>query len=90
MEAEEHLHSIMYLLILESQVETVVKARQFTFHNVSINSVFFLTYAPLANIFTFHNVSINSQMKKLFISQPMKFTFHNVSINSRQNCTLVA
>ena len=33
-----HLHSIMYLLIPESQEEMVWVPNTFTFHNVSINS----------------------------------------------------
>ena len=33
-----NLHSIMYLLILETEDYIVINTNKFTFHNVSINS----------------------------------------------------
>ncbi len=76
------LHSIMYLLIPRQESIPKKSLKQFTFHNVSINShrqsVKFLHQF----VFTFHNVSINSICSGSFIQDKYTFTFHNVSINS--------
>ena len=42
LEDYEHLHSIMYLLIRRNKAEAVKLKQIFTFHNVSINSLFSL------------------------------------------------
>ena len=38
MDSEEHLHSIMYLLIQHDSAHDLIMKYVFTFHNVSINS----------------------------------------------------
>ena len=55
---------------------------QFTFHNVSINSMEQKCNILTAQIFTFHNVSINSPHLVSCRMLRTTFTFHNVSINS--------
>ena len=71
----------MYLLILEeANAERMIK--EFTFHNVSINSITELNAAIIEFKFTFHNVSINSVIQMNETQEKVSFTFHNVSINS--------
>ena len=53
------LHSTMFLLILETE-ECVQYQTVFTFHNVSINTVFSPSFFHASWNFTFHNVSINT------------------------------
>ena len=56
------LHSIMYLLIpIQRHIKQLIK--QFTFHNVSINSNNAEMMRLLREEFTFHNVSINSSIQ---------------------------
>ena len=55
-----NLHSTMFLLIQENAQINGCYQRQFTFHNVSINSNSYEEAENLLLQFTFHNVSINS------------------------------
>ena len=66
-EQEQHLHSTMFLLILVL-IPCLISLLVFTFHNVSINSVFEIFIFMKNTSFTFHNVSINS-MKEDVIEQ---------------------
>ena len=72
----ETLHSIMFLLI-----QTMVKFYEervinFTFHNVSINTVVAMQTTKTSYIFTFHNVSINTLKKA---QEPHMFhTLHSI------------
>ena len=73
----------MFLLI-----RTVVSAYRFihlvfTFHIVSINTVFDAKIDEMVADFTFHNVSINTVAYGMAETAPISvFTFHNVSINT--------
>ena len=49
-----HLHSIMYLLIQETQVEDNANGAEFTFHNVSINS--YLLILSILIIINLHSI----------------------------------
>ena len=55
----------------------------FTFHNVSIKSMFDDEYIDFNFDFTFHNVSIKSARSGSRRQRGISFTFHNVSIKSQ-------
>ena len=55
------LHSIMFLLIRVTAVESDALRGYFTFHNVSINTGGAYICLEDETIFTFHNVSINTE-----------------------------
>ena len=76
-----YLHSIMFLLIrrIDSASSLIT---WFTFHNVSINTNYYLHYSICPVWFTFHNVSINTVRRTEHDSKAIIFTFHNVSINT--------
>ena len=72
----------MFLLILARTLKTGQSNPNFTFHNVSINTVNRGCAEYVEHIFTFHNVSINTGISGSFIVISSFFTFHNVSINT--------
>ena len=53
----------MFLLILAGTLKTGQSNPDFTFHNVSINTLQAKKDERIAILFTFHNVSINTQRK---------------------------
>ena len=65
----QSLHSTMFLLIRCISEWTLLWVPGFTFHNVSINTVFTGETETLKDLFTFHNVSINTDfLHKLSVS----------------------
>ena len=72
----------MFLLILAGTLKTGQSNPDFTFHNVSINTVNRGCAEYVEHIFTFHNVSINTQAMLGVKVDCDFFTFHNVSINT--------
>ena len=72
----------MFLLIRDQRSNPGRKLQQFTFHNVSINTVLQHRSTVLAVTFTFHNVSINIIKAITLTNTVNEFTFHNVSINT--------
>ena len=58
---EATLHSTMFLLIQRFCATWSKEVTNFTFHNVSINTVIPFSSAHLWTSFTFHNVSINTR-----------------------------
>ena len=72
----------MFLLIQECKKKYIVLLKDFTFHNVSINTVTEETIETKVSNFTFHNVSINTPFRAINRAQKCLFTFHNVSINT--------
>ena len=72
----------MFLLIRDQRSNPGRKLQQFTFHNVSINTVLQHRSTVLAVTFTFHNVSINTIKAITLTNTVNEFTFHNVSINT--------
>ena len=73
----------MFLLILAGTLKTGQSNPDFTFHNVSINTVNRGCAEYVEHIFTFHNVSINTQAMLGVKVDGDFFTFHNVSINTQ-------
>ena len=65
----------MFLLILAGTLKTGQSNPDFTFHNVSINTVNRGCAEYVEHIFTFHNVSINTEGKCSNIDFP--FTLHS-------------
>ena len=75
------LHSTMFLLIRKAGTARR-RGLSFTFHDVSINTLFQTVGISCTWSFTFHDVSINTQQQ--FASCAWSaFTFHDVSINTR-------
>ena len=58
------LHSTMFLLI-RIRLPLSENRRDFTFHDVSINTMANLTALSAAQVFTFHDVSINTRLAYL-------------------------
>ena len=77
----------MFLLIRDQRSNPGRKLQQFTFHNVSINTVLQHRSTVLAVTFTFHNVSINTIKAITLTNTVNEFTFHNVSINTEEGTT---
>ena len=61
-----------------------ITMKNFTFHNVSINTATVICCFMIVICFTFHNVSINTYKNNEGCSDPTAFTFHNVSINTAE------
>ena len=67
----------------------ITPIRRFTFHYVSINSIFTLTKVRPPMAFTSHYVSINSEQSQDELFTSKIFTSHYVSINSsRRNASI--
>ena len=71
----------MFLLILNFGWKAI-RVKNFTFHNVSINTAFLMRFCERSFVFTFHNVSINTCIPDCPSHHMVIFTFHNVSINT--------
>ena len=61
----ETLHSTMFLLILSCVAYVFETVESFTFHNVSINTVYYGVVVCYPIFFTFHNVSINTFAERM-------------------------
>ena len=72
----------MFLLIHGRKHIPLHESYQFTFHNVSINTMALYNNPYQYSLFTFHNVSINTYAVNNGMLTGFKFTFHNVSINT--------
>ena len=66
----------MYLLILRTLRICLVLMEEFTFHNVSINSLGDKEITVQTMLFTFHNVSINSA--KGLLSLMLSLHLHSI------------
>ena len=76
------LHSTMFLLIRFNRANNPIHFTDFTFHNVSINTMETARLHSRRKDFTFHNVSINTEAGLKLKDGKILFTFHNVSINT--------
>ena len=76
------LHSTMFLLILGHPVLRFVQ-NNFTFHYVSINTLWRWNIRIALFNFTFHYVSINTIQQPTSWRTSTNFTFHYVSINTK-------
>ena len=72
----------MYLLNLNGCGVICTIQKKFTFHYVSIKSIFDEFINAFYKSFTFHYVSIKSQVGKVLGALVLIFTFHYVSIKS--------
>ena len=78
------LHSTMFLLIPKLSKEYEFPELTFTFHDVSINTLFSVCNFNSYGVFTFHDVSINTEQRSDRGHDQRNFTFHDVSINTRR------
>ena len=62
----------------------------FTFHDVSINTMFSTGVAIACPLFTFHDVSINTLAVAFADVFSVFFTFHDVSINTENSAQMAA
>ena len=77
-----NLHSTMYLLNLNACTSTIMGGVTFTFHYVSIKSMYSDPSQAILGLFTFHYVSIKSRKATEIFKNIVQFTFHYVSIKS--------
>ena len=84
-----HLHSTMFLLILEPPQHIATRWKKFTFHNVSINTVnCYDTDSVRGYLHSTMFLLIHQSIVEAF-GAALIFTFHNVSINTQdRRCTV--
>ena len=77
-----HLHSTLFILILEKTLDKRFIYVTFTFYSIYINTITFKYYDRYIKVFTFYSIYINTSDNDASINRPKTFTFYSIYINT--------